>query len=296
MANKYSYLDENGQPANVQFNWKRNKCKMASSLVGILSGITCDKILNDIEILFLQNWVDNQDTRKGDLYDIYEEINKILRDRIITAEEREDLMCMLNDCIEYGPKIIDTDVSMNEFIGFLNVIVADCNINEIEFSKLRIEFSKYNHIINKLPFDLIAKSIHEILLDNIISKSELLELCSLIQEITGTSFTRYGDAIGGATSLFDAPVLTFKQKNVCLTGQFLSGTRNAIKKQLEILGALTQDNVTQKTDILIIGTLASRDWIHTNMGRKIEKAIELIKSGYSIIITNEQVALLNQNL
>lgn len=296
MKKTYSYLDENGQPSNLKFNWKRNQSKIASSLVGILTGITIDKNLNDIEILFLQNWVENQDSKKGDLYDIYEEINKILRDKIITIDEREDLLCMLNDCIEYGPKIIYSDASMNEFLGFLNGIVADGEINENEFSNLRNEFSKYNKIIKNWPFDLIGKAINEILMDKVVEKSELIELCSLIQQITGTSFTKYGDAIGGATSLFNVPVKTFKHKNVCLTGQFISGTRNTIKKQLESLGALNQDNVTHKTDILLIGTLSSRDWIHTNMGRKIEKAIELLKSGQNIIITNEQVALLNSNL
>lgn len=285
-------LNANGQPNNFAFNLKRNRNKTASSLLGILSGITADNELNEIEIFFLQNWVDNQEEKKGDLYDISEEINMILEDKTITAEEREDLMCMLNDCIEFGPKIFDEDSSINEFIGFLRGITADGEVNSIEFSKLREYLSKYSHIMNNWPFDLLSNAMNDILQDNVVSKSELIELCELIQQITGTSFTKYGDAIGGATTMFDNPVPTFQEKNVCLTGQFISGTRNVVKKEIETLGALLQGNVTSKTDILIIGTLSSRDWIHTSTGRKIEKAIELKKLGHNIIITNEQVALL----
>lgn len=289
-------LNEHGQPINVGFNLKRNKNKIASSLIGILSGITSDNILNDIEILFLQNWIDNQEVKEGVLYDISEEINKILKYNIITKEEKDDLLCMLNDCIEHAPKLRDTDFLINEFLGFLKGISADDVINQEEFSNLRGYLSKYNHVLNKWPFDLLNNAINEILKDNIVTKSELNELCLLIQNITGTNFTKDGDAIGGATTLFENPVHTFNQKYVCLTGKFISGTRKVIQKRIEALGAFIQNNVTLKTDILIIGTLSSRDWIHTSTGRKIEKAIELIKSGNKLIISNEQVALLSSNL
>jgi len=288
-------LDVNGQPINLAFNWKRNQNKIASSLIGILSGITADSKLNDLEILFLQNWVSNQDVIKGDLYDIHEEINKILRDNIITAEEKDDLLCMLNDCIELSPKTIDTDSQINEFLGFLRGIAADDEINHEEFSKLKDYISKHSYIMNKWPFDYLGKAINDILEDNIVTKSELNELCSLIQKITGTSFTKDGDAMGGATTMFDNPVPTFINKKVCPTGKFISGTRNIINKRIETLGAVPQDNVTLKTDILIIGTLSSRDWIHTSTGRKIEKAIDLLKSGHNIIITNEKKSLLTLN-
>ncbi|MFW5804630.1 MAG: hypothetical protein ACOCWG_05315 [bacterium] len=198
MKNNFE-LDKNGQPVNLAFNWKRNQNKIASSLIVILSGITADSKLNDLEILFLQNWVSNQYEIKGDLYDIHEEINKILRDNIITAEEKDDLLCMLNDCIELSPKTIDTDSQINEFLGFLRGIAADDEINHEEFSKLKEYISKHSYIMNKWPFDYyLGKAINDILEDNIVTESELNELCSLIQKITGTSFTKDGDAIGGA--------------------------------------------------------------------------------------------------
>jgi hypothetical protein len=295
MTTNNSNLDKHVQPINLAFNWERNKNKIASSLIGILSGITADNKLNELEILFLQNWIDNQTIKKGDLYDIYEEINKILRDNIITPDQKEDLLCMLNDCIEYSPKNTDIDSQINEFLGFLKGISSDDVITDEEFSKLREYLSKYTHFTKQWPFNYLNKAINDILQDNIVTKSELYELCSIVQQITGTSFTKDGDAIGGATSLFDNPVPSFIDKYVCPTGQFISGTRNQINKHIESFGAIPQNNVTLKTDIVIIGTLSSREWIHTSTGRKIEKALDLLNLGHNIIITNEQVALLSNS-
>ena len=80
-----------------------------------------------------------------------------------------------------------------------------------------------------------------------------------------------------------------------LTGQFLSGSRGFVTQQMESFGAISQSSVTKQTDILVIGTLSSQDWIHTSTGRKIEKALELRKQGQNLFITNEQVALSGSN-
>lgn len=293
MNNSYTGLDSNGQPLNSAFNWKKNKCKAASSLYGILSGIVADGTLNEIEVFFLQNRLENQDINSGDFVDIYEDIKRVLKDNIITPEEKEDLLCLLNDCIEYGPRPETSTGKINKFLGFLKGIAADDTINEDEITALRKEILNNRNHIDEWPFNLLDATIKDIFKDNVFSKSEAKELCDLIQNITGTKFTQYGDAIGGATALFDVPVSTFENKNVCPTGTFISGTRAAISRKIEALGANIQTNVTSQTNILIIGTLASRDWLYTSAGTKIEKAINLMRSGKDIIITNEKTALLS---
>lgn len=284
-----NHLDKDGQPVNNVFNRKRNQNKAASCLMGILNGITADKELKDVEIFFLENWLDNQEEYKGDILDIYDAIKSILKDKVITEEEKEDLKCLLNDCIEYGPKIFDDDVKINQFIGFLKGISADDKINKIEFDKLQNELKKNKHLMANWPMNIIENRISEILNDNIVSENELEELCELIQDITGTKFTKYGDAIGCATTLFEDKVNTFNDKCVCLTGKFISGSRLVMNKKLLDLGAIPKDNVTLQTDILVIGTFSSRDWIHTSTGTKIEKAIQLKKNGHNILITTENI-------
>lgn len=281
-------IDPDGQPVNVYFNRKRNVNKAAACLMGILNGITADKELKDIEIFFLENWLDNQEEYKGDILDIYDAIKTILKDNVITKEEKEDLTCLINDCIEFGPKIFEDDKEINQFIGFLKGIAADDTINNIEFDKLRIELEKYKHLMVNWPMNIIGKRVMDIIKDNVVTTNELKDLCELVQDITGTKFTKYGDAIGCATTLFNDKIDSFSHENVCLTGKFISGTRMVIKNRILELGAISQDNVTLQTDILIIGNLGSRDWIHTSTGRKIEKAVQLKNEGQKINITTEQ--------
>jgi hypothetical protein len=44
-------------------------------------------------------------------------------------------------------------------------------------------------------------------------------------------------------------------------------------------------------DYLEIGTLASRDWVHTAHGRKIEKALLLKRKGVDITCGTERILL-----
>jgi hypothetical protein len=48
-----------------------------------------------------------------------------------------------------------------------------------------------------------------------------------------------------------------------------------------------QQSVTQKTDYLLLGSMASADWKHSSFGRKIEKACEYRAKGLPIAIVAE---------
>jgi len=49
--------------------------------------------------------------------------------------------------------------------------------------------------------------------------------------------------------------------------------------------------VNANVDYLVIGTLASRDWLYTSHGRKIEKALLLKREGNPIKIITERSLL-----
>lgn len=66
------------------------------------------------------------------------------------------------------------------------------------------------------------------------------------------------------------------------------GTRAACQKATEARGGQTSDNVTKKTNYLVIGSMVSPAWIESNFGRKIQKAAEIAQSGkYEIAIIRE---------
>ena len=64
-----------------------------------------------------------------------------------------------------------------------------------------------------------------------------------------------------------------------------------IRDRLEAKGAEVKGRVTQSTDILIVGGIASRDWKHTSSGNKIKDAMRLKKKGHEIAIVSEAALL-----
>jgi hypothetical protein len=60
---------------------------------------------------------------------------------------------------------------------------------------------------------------------------------------------------------------------------------------LRLLGAQTNSSINKSVNYLVIGTLASRDWLYTSQGRKIEKALLLKREGSDIKIVTQRTLL-----
>lgn len=285
-------LNRDGQPTNSAFNSNRNKSKVASSLRGILLGIAADSELNETELLFLNSWLESQEDQYGDILDLSEEVKSLLKEGYINASDYNDLLQLVNDCIHYGELRDDSQESgVNEFFGLMEGIVSDNLVVRSEFDVLERWINENPELVTTWPISAIKERIDLIWEDDIVTEEELADLCSYMKDITGTDFTEIGDAVGGATEAFceEIQISHLKGRNVCLTGKFLSGTRDQMNSLVREHGGIPQKNVTKKTDLVVIGTLQSKDWIYSSAGRKVEKALQLREDGAQIIVTSEQV-------
>lgn len=79
---------------------------------------------------------------------------------------------------------------------------------------------------------------------------------------------------------FDGRVFTF-------TGTSTKATRQQIVDQITELGAAFSPNVTSQTHYLVVGAGANPCWAFSCYGRKVEKAVEVRKSGGAILIVHE---------
>ena len=85
---------------------------------------------------------------------------------------------------------------------------------------------------------------------------------------------------------FDSPLPTVEipDRLFVFSGRFAYGPRAACRDTVAGLGGSWQDNITLKTDYLVIGTFTSRDWKPRSFGRKIENAVEYRdRTGLAII-------------
>ena len=79
----------------------------------------------------------------------------------------------------------------------------------------------------------------------------------------------------------------FYGKSVCFTGTCIYGTRKELLQKIKDLGGIPCDNVTSKTDVLVVGQQDYRVVGETGMSSKQQKALELLDKGQDIEILSE---------
>jgi NAD-dependent DNA ligase len=83
------------------------------------------------------------------------------------------------------------------------------------------------------------------------------------------------------------PQISWSGSIFVFTGKFVFGPRSACERQVTSLGGHAEKSITKRTRYLVLGTFASRDWIQTSFGRKIEKAVEYRDAGVPLAIVGE---------
>ncbi len=73
---------------------------------------------------------------------------------------------------------------------------------------------------------------------------------------------------------------------VC-SGQMAFGPRRECERHVALFGGICEATITRRTNYLVLGTFASRDWAHTSFGRKIQKAVEYRDAGHQLAIIGE---------
>jgi hypothetical protein len=286
-------LDECGQPMNFSFNYKRNKTKAVLTLKGIIDGVLADVILNDIEIIYLKNWSDNDafDFNDGDFIDIKEQVKDILEDGVISSSEQKDMQEMLNDILKYSSKIEDpNNESINYLLGFLSGISADDILCDEEIFTLRDNLSQKADYVKQWPANALKARLDLVLKDGIIDDDERHDLMQLIKAVSGQTFLNTGLAYGMSAdfSTNSNACLKLDGLNICFTGGFLSGSRTIQIEIAKKLGANVVKGINQKLDVLILGSVASKDWKFTSYGKKIGDVLKNRMKGSTTEIVNEE--------
>jgi hypothetical protein len=287
-------LDGHSQPRNIAFNYKNNKTKAVLTLKGIIDGILADVALNDIEVIYLKAWCCNDtfDFNDGDFIDIREQIEDILEDGMITSSEQKDMQQMLNDILEYcSVSEAPTRESTNYLLGFLSGISADDVLNDDEIYKLRDHLSQNADFVKQWPANALKARLDAVLEDGIIDDSERHDLMSLVKAVSGQSFLDTGLAYGMSADFSTLNNIDLKLDGlrICFTGTFISGSRNKQREFATKLGATVSSTITQKLDVLVLGSVASRDWKFSSYGTKIAAVLSNRVTGSTTQIINEEL-------
>ncbi len=172
-----------------------------------------------------------------------------------------------------------------ELIGLIRGVLSDGVLTEGEVIGIaRWMLANAEHAPG-WPVSVILDRLNRALADENIDAEEMASIEELFRQVIG------GKEIGSATKLpltQPPPRILFREHQFVLTGKFIFGTRKACEAHIARRGGFCAAQPTQKTDYLVIGSYASRDWIQTTHGRKIIKAAESVERGAKLAIVSEE--------
>jgi NAD-dependent DNA ligase len=180
--------------------------------------------------------------------------------------------------------------SVEQLLGLVTGMVADGELNSMEVTFLNTWLTENVDVASVWPGNTVAKMVSEILADGVITDEERARLLTMLTDLVGNAFAQTGSVSAEVTALPIDEIceVDLSDANVCLTGEFLFGTRAKCEELATRAGATAHGIITKKIAYLIIGTKVSPHWLHTSYGRKIEQAIALQQGGHSIRIISER--------
>lgn len=268
---------------------RNNDKKYFCHFTGFLEGVVSSGHLEDGEIApLLEECIEFvKQVADGDANDIIEDfsIDLLEYDTIDTA-------------IEYRINEIDPNCDksrLNRFLGYCRGISCDGVILQKEAMGIVDFLDEQPELMDIVGVHQIFTTCLDALDDGIISADESIEICEAIGFIVGDS---YGDTglvqTSGVANFTETKLSNFPNdlvgKNLVLTGRFKTSPRRGLEDRLSQLGAIITKSPSKKTDYILIGGEASRDWVELNRGTKIRKAQKLCsETGRPYFISESQL-------
>lgn len=272
--------------------------KSMNTLKGIILGIKADQIINESEIEEFQNWCLLQRAHRSryPFKEIIPLIEESIKDGVLTQDEIDDILWLCNNYLHSNPYYDVFTTDMHELHGIVHGILSDNKINEVELQFLKQWLDDNHHLESLYPYDEIYAMIHKVMQDGRISSQEEMLLKAFFSDFIDSqvSFNINKDEyklikkemnIQGICAL--APNIKFEGKLFCFTGESSKLKRSEIAEIIVSNGGRFNNNVVKETNYLIIGDSGNPCWAFSCYGRKVEKAVNLRKQGYQIIIAHE---------
>ena len=182
------------------------------------------------------------------------------------------------------------DRDVHELLGMIRGVLVDGVVSDAEVRALDSWLAAHPEARSVWPASALAQRIARIFADGRIDPDERSDLQRLMEQVIGDRPDVHAAAELATRAPIDdpEPVITFPDRTFVLTGQFVWGARSRCEAAIVERGGLVAPSITRRTHYVVIGIHASRDWIHSSHGRKIEKAVEYRSAGIPVAIVSEE--------
>ena len=260
--------------------------KAVNTLSGIVAGITTDAKINENEINELTNWclLHAHLENRHPFNELLPMIRTAYEDGIISSEESNDIIWLCNNFVSNESYYDLTTSSLQFLFGLLQGIMADGELSDAEIKHLQTWLSANSFLSGCYPFDEIESLVSSILLDGIITDDEKDMLMAFIGEFVDTTMSyninqphldelKEKYTISGVCAICQE--IDFTNSIFCFTGESTKATRKEISDIITSNGGVFKNNLTKKTDYLVVGNAGNPCWAYSCYGRKIEQAVQM---------------------
>ena len=271
--------------------------KAVNSFLGLLDGISIDGIIDEAEIQELRNWYDlhRHLIKNHPFCELLPAIDDALEDGVLTNEEVEDLRWLCQQ-VSTGKYYDLATCGIQSLQALCYGILADNEVTDEEITQLLAWLEDHSILRGTYPFDEIYSLVCGITEDGVITEDERNTLKAFFAQFVDTrdSYNLNEAELAELREHYSTqgicaahPCIEVPDHIICFTGESALHTRHEIEDLITSHGGIFRKAVSGKTDYLVVGAEGNPCWAFSCYGRKIEKAMELRKSGGSVAIINE---------
>lgn len=278
----------------VRYTGRPMMDKAINTLLGLVEGVAIDGAINPKERSVLNLWLEEHSNykTKHPFNELIPLVERTISDSFIDNEERQDIL-WLCERLKSTRFYDETTADLQILQGFLGGVAADGEVTEEELSGLRAWLDDHDYLRRCYPYDEVDSLITSVLKDGSISPDEHKALQSFFGEFITVLDNRtitspvvsLERSLQGVCAV--CPEIIFQDSSFCFTGESSRFTRNEFHGLITRLGGTACPSVTKKLDYLVIGADGNPCWAYACYGRKVEKAIELRKSGSRVLLVHE---------
>lgn len=126
----------------------------------------------------------------------------------------------------------------------------------------------------RFPVDVIHDEIHAVLGAGGVAEEKKSYLIKILKDLLGAPERELLARAWVSDIDYDsAAEIDFPNRRFCLTGDFIHGPRRRCDGEIRERGGLIAASVSQRVDVLVVGSLGSVEWKRGNFGAKIERAM-----------------------
>ncbi len=277
-----------------RFTGKAELEKIFNTLIGLIEGIVIDAKINDVELGFLQSWLDAQRARaqRHPFNEIVPLLDQAIADGVLSSGGKEDILWLCRR-LTANTYLSMADADMQRLQSLVAAISSDGQVSVDELCGLADWLLENEHLKTCWPYDEIESLVSGVLEDGKIDPAEHAMLMAYFGEFLAAVDSKVEarrDAREGATVVGLCavdPAIRFPGSVFCMTGSSGRYSRQEFAVTIAGRGGKAVNAVSKSVHYLVIGAGGNPCWAYACYGRKVERAVELRKEGHPIVIVHE---------